>query len=435
MCDTIVALGTATKDGNTLFGKNSDREPDEAQNFDLVERKIHGTNENVKCTYIDIPQVQETYRTLLCRPFWMFGAEMGINEYGVAIGNEALLTKIKPKAVALTGMDLLRLGLERSQTAKEARDVIIELLEKYGQGGNCGYRHELYYQNSFIIADKDEAYVLETIDKDWAWKEIEGVWSISNKISIEKDYDTISSGLIQKAINKGWASSESDFNFSKAYSDKIMTWGAAGKKREQSNRCFLSEKQSSLKTSDIMQMLRRHTNKPNWKPHQGLRMTVCAHAANNLTKATQTVCSLIAKIGKENTLTYTTGASNPCLSPYFPIFASNTSLPNGYLKSEQNFNLDAFWWKSEKYHRKAVLNYLPSKELLNSRIEIYEKQMLEYVENPKNILDQQKIDEYFSEVDNIITKWGNKILSMPNMKGNFAYKHFWQKYNKLNDIK
>ena len=48
MCDTIVALGTATKEGDTLFGKNSDREPDEVQNLDIFERKTHGSNENVK---------------------------------------------------------------------------------------------------------------------------------------------------------------------------------------------------------------------------------------------------------------------------------------------------------------------------------------------------------------------------------------------------
>lgn len=66
----------------------------------------------------------------------MFGAEIGINEYGVVIGNEALLTKINPKKSALTGMDLLRLGLERSQTAKDARDTIIQLLEKYGREEN-----------------------------------------------------------------------------------------------------------------------------------------------------------------------------------------------------------------------------------------------------------------------------------------------------------
>ena len=33
MCDTIVALGSATEGGITLFGKNSDREPDETQKY------------------------------------------------------------------------------------------------------------------------------------------------------------------------------------------------------------------------------------------------------------------------------------------------------------------------------------------------------------------------------------------------------------------
>ncbi len=31
MCDTIVDLGNSTVDGQTLFGKNSDRPPNEAQ--------------------------------------------------------------------------------------------------------------------------------------------------------------------------------------------------------------------------------------------------------------------------------------------------------------------------------------------------------------------------------------------------------------------
>lgn len=36
MRDTIVALGSATKDGVTLFGKNSDRELDEVQNIKML---------------------------------------------------------------------------------------------------------------------------------------------------------------------------------------------------------------------------------------------------------------------------------------------------------------------------------------------------------------------------------------------------------------
>ena len=177
MCDTIVALGSATRDGAVLFGKNSDREPDEVQNIKIYPHQQHKPDEYVKCTYISIPQVSETARVLLCQPFWMFGAEMGANEYGVVMGNEALFTREKPNTTGLTGMDLLRLALERSQTAREALETIIELLEKYGQGGNCGYRQKFSYMNSFLIADPGEAYVLETVKSWWAWKQVKDYWS------------------------------------------------------------------------------------------------------------------------------------------------------------------------------------------------------------------------------------------------------------------
>ena len=57
MCDKIVALGSATKDGAALFGKNSDREPDEVQNMKIYPRQKHEKGEKVKCTYLSIPQV------------------------------------------------------------------------------------------------------------------------------------------------------------------------------------------------------------------------------------------------------------------------------------------------------------------------------------------------------------------------------------------
>jgi dipeptidase len=108
MCDTIVALGSATEEGFTLFGKNSDREPDEAQNILIFPRKKYKPNDTVQCAYLTIPQVSETARVLLCQPFWMFGAEMGANEHGVVIGNEAIFTREKPNKIGLTGMDLIR---------------------------------------------------------------------------------------------------------------------------------------------------------------------------------------------------------------------------------------------------------------------------------------------------------------------------------------
>ena len=118
MCDTVVALGSVTADGLTLFGKNSDREPNEAHHLLRVPAANHPAGSTVKCTYVDIPQVNHTYEVLLAKPFWIWGAEMGANEHGVTIGNEAVFTKVPyDKQPGLIGMDFLRLALERAQTA------------------------------------------------------------------------------------------------------------------------------------------------------------------------------------------------------------------------------------------------------------------------------------------------------------------------------
>lgn len=63
----------------------------------------------LQCTYIQIPQVEQTHAIVLSKPAWMWGAEMGANDQGVCIGNEAIWTRepVTP-GEALLGMDLVR---------------------------------------------------------------------------------------------------------------------------------------------------------------------------------------------------------------------------------------------------------------------------------------------------------------------------------------
>ncbi len=52
-----------------------------------------------------------TYATILSKPAWIWGCEMGANEHGVSIGNEAIYTKdMGPGDLdeKLIGMDLVR---------------------------------------------------------------------------------------------------------------------------------------------------------------------------------------------------------------------------------------------------------------------------------------------------------------------------------------
>ena len=160
--------------------------PNEAQIPEWHPAMHHPPGATVRCTYLEIPQAEHTNAVLISRPFWMWGAEIGANEYGVTIGNEAVFTDQPYAATGLTGMDLLRLALERASTAEEAVGVIVELMERYGQGGGCGHEHRSFtYHNSYIVADRTGAIVLETAGKLWATEQVTaGVRTISNGLTI-----------------------------------------------------------------------------------------------------------------------------------------------------------------------------------------------------------------------------------------------------------
>jgi len=69
--------------------------------------------------------------------------------------------------------------LERGSSAREAVEVITALLERYGQGGSCKEEPEPFvYHNTFLLADRAEAWVLETAGRYWAAQRIRGEWAL-----------------------------------------------------------------------------------------------------------------------------------------------------------------------------------------------------------------------------------------------------------------
>src|SRR5690348_11548023 len=132
-CDTAVALGDATADGSVLLAKNSDRPSLEAQRLIVLPALQHAAGDTVQCQYLTIPQVEQTAALIGSQPYWLWGFEHGLNEHGVAIGNEAIHTREASLESGLLGMDLVRLGLERGTTAREALETITSLLEEFGQ--------------------------------------------------------------------------------------------------------------------------------------------------------------------------------------------------------------------------------------------------------------------------------------------------------------
>jgi secernin len=362
MCDTLAAVGEATADGTVILAKNSDRHPNEAQVLVHVPRGKHEPGTMVECTYIEIPQVEETYEVLLSKPFWIWGCEMGANECGVAIGNEAVFTK-EPygKEPGLIGMDLIRLALERADTARKALDVITGLLETYGQSGNCGFCHEEYYHNSFIIADPGEAWVLETVAKFWAAKRVQDVCTISNGLTIGSEWDMASLGLVEHAIEKGWCRSRKDFHFARCYSDLLYTRLGGCRARQRRSTELLEAQKGRITVETMMAALRDHgpqADDPSWSPGRGTLMgTLCVHASFGPLRPGQSTGAMVAHLTSDLPTCWVTGTSATCTGIFKPVYWGGAGLPDLGPEPADTCDSDSLWWTHERLHRAVTCDY------------------------------------------------------------------------------
>ena len=190
MCDTLAVVGV---DG-LLFAKNSDRPPDEPQVVEhFAARPAGGT---VRTQYLELPDPGAA-AFVGSRPTWLWGVEHGVNEHGVAIGNEKLYTTGRPKAraAALLGMDLVRLGLERGRSAEHAVEVMTGLIEAHGQGGSGERDSFSPYDSSFLVADATGGWIVETCDRTWAARPFRSGASVSNRISLGTDWTRASADV------------------------------------------------------------------------------------------------------------------------------------------------------------------------------------------------------------------------------------------------
>lgn len=227
----FVAFPPHTKNSCILFGKNSARPRDEVQEVLYVPSKGHDPGSKVQCTYLEIDQVAQTHSVILSKPAWMWGAEMGANEHGVCIGNVAITTRQAAEASKLLlPMDLVRLGLERGTNAKEALQVIVSLLEEHGQGGSYFQAGDQGFQSAFLIVDRSEAWLLETVGKFWAAEKMtDGVRCICNRLSLKTQLDLEHPELRNYAQSQGWWSEDKEFNFSEAFSEGDIGDHCSGK--------------------------------------------------------------------------------------------------------------------------------------------------------------------------------------------------------------
>jgi secernin len=437
MCDTLVALRNSTADGSVIFAKNSDRDPNEAHHLLLVPAANHEIGSQLQCTYINIPQVKQTNRVLLAKPFWIWGAEMGCNEHGVVIGNEAIFSKEPAlKEPGLIGMDFLRLGLERASTADEALQVMIDLLEIYGQSGNCGFAHPSYYHNSYLISDREQAWIFETVGKRWAVKKVEDVGSISNELTITNDWDRTSPDLKEYALHRGWCRKDEDFDYSRAYSDFIYTKFSDAHNRQACTLSTARINKGKITVRTMMDTLRSHAGSggPSGSIDQPVMgANVCNHAGFGPIRISQSTGSLVMQVKSNGITAWYTGTSAPCTSVFKPVWI-DAGLPSDGPYPKGTFDESSLWWKHELLHRQVLIDYQNRSQVYTAERDQLENEFIQKVEQGADLPAEERLPislKCYAIALSATEKWTDAVHKTPiKNKNRFYYAWAWQRFNK-----
>lgn len=385
MCDTIAVV----QPDRVLFAKNSDRDANEAQILEWHPRRAYSKGEKLRCTHIEIPQAEQTFAIVISRPFWIWGAEIGSNEFGVTIGNEAVFTNQPYATSGLLGMDLLRLALERAQTASEACDVIARLLEMHGQGGGCGLENRNFtYHNSFIVADPKEAFVFETAGTKWAVEVVTGARTISNGLTIP--------------------------DFARRYSDTLYTWASSCRSRRCRTQALAS---TACSAADLIRILQDHgdgSEHPCYNAFNGGLTAPCVHGGG-IVAASQTTGSWVADLRPGGCDHWVTGTAAPCISLFKPV-AVNTPIDVGNPTDVADGSL---WWRHERLHRMVTRNPEDLRRLFIAERDAIQEQ---WIETPPSS------EQAFADGDRLLCEWTSVVTAHNANDGRPWYvKRYWRK--------
>ncbi|MDE7403284.1 MAG: C69 family dipeptidase [Muribaculaceae bacterium] len=222
-CTNLIAAKGATTDGSVmmtysadshnLFGFLHHSKAGKHAKGEMREIREWDTNKPLG----SIPEAPETYNVI-----------GNMNEHQVVIGESTWgghdeLTDTTGQAIMDYG-SLIYVALERSKTAREALDIMTDLVDKYGYASSG---------ESFTIADKDEVWVLEMIgkgaEKGAVWVAVRipdnAICGHANEPRIRKvnfkDKENVrhSKDVISFARKRGYFSGkDEDFSFADAYS-------------------------------------------------------------------------------------------------------------------------------------------------------------------------------------------------------------------------
>ena len=344
MCDSFVALPSATRTNATIAAKNADCEINEAQAVLRLPRRSYPEGAMLRATHLVIPQARQTHEVIIDKSFWTWGGEIGLNEHGVAVGNEAIFSLADEKGDGLITGDLLRIMLERAATCAEAIEVFGDVLSQFGQGGNCELRGNAHFNSSYLVSDRETAFVIESSGRDWAAKEVTSVGAISNAMTIRSDWQRCTI-----------APADSRIDFAGSFEDKSKVLAVGAHQRRKVAFDWLKSREGTIDIRTMTDLLRQHPE--GFDPVRGEVCTnICMHAGPYPNRLWQACGAMIMESSEKGAMAWVTATSGTCVSVFKPLYFGVAMPDTGPIPTE-SFSDGSLWWKHEKLHRRAMANF------------------------------------------------------------------------------
>jgi dipeptidase len=421
MCDTIVALPGATADGAVLLAKNADTEVNEAQQILRLPARDYGPGAAVRVSHLTIPQARHTYEVILDRSFWAWGGEIGCNEHGVAIGDEAAFSNQTAEKDGVIILDLLRLALERGKTAREAVDVIGAHVEAYGQGGNVQMMGNFKFDSGFLVSDRTEAWVVNCAGKHWAARRARSTEAISNRYQITTDWELSS---LPSGGDKG--------DFRALFADPVKEHDAGANERESCAAWLLAGRHGQITMHDMAAVLRDVGDPDAYDVTQDERsVRICMHAGPTPSRFWHATGAMITEARPDSVVVWMTGTSATDLSIFKPLFFG-MPLPDVGLLPGGVDTENTLWWRHERLHRRAMAHYRTVKPEIRAEFDALERQFHAEsvaVRTGSTRLKSEYVAWCWQAASLATERWIEKLEAKTYVFGHDGYAAMWQRFN------
>lgn len=421
MCDTFVALSDATADGAVLLAKNADTEVNEAQQILRLPARDYGPSTALRVTHLAIPQAARTHEVILDRSFWAWGGEIGCNEHGVAIGNEATFSNQTADRDGVIILDLLRLALERATTAREAVAVVGHHVEAYGQGGNVQMMGNYRFDTGLLAADRTEAWVVNCAGHHWAARRARSTEAISNRYQITDDWELSSLAAAGPKVD-----------FRARFADAAREHEAGASERETCATGLLAARRGRITMHDMAAVLRDVGDAATYDAVGDERpVRVCMHAGPTPQRFWHATGAMITEVLPDSVTVWMTGTSATDLSIFKPLFFG-VPLPDVGLQPTGTDDGATLWWRHERLHRRAMARYQEVKPEIRAEFDALERQFHAgsvAVRHGSTASKEKFVHWCWQEAALATERWIERLEQRPYAIAHAGYRAMWDRCN------